>query len=279
ANRFIMIDGELYRRTTEGPLLKCLGPEKTKYVLREIHEGSCGNYSRGRSLAQNVTRQGYFWPTLVKDAQEFVKKSVEYFSKCVEAETLAKISEKEANRQTKVSTRILLQHLKTRLNGAKGLWVEELPGVLWAYRTTPRTTTGDTPFCLVYGLEAVIPAEIGEEKTRVAQCNPVENEKARNFDLVTIEQIRDIAYVKILHYKGLMMKSYNNRVKLRNFQVGDLVLKEVDVSKHVRKLDPSWEGSYKVIEVKKKGTYQLQDMEGKELPRLWNVHNIRKFYA
>ncbi|KAL0331627.1 UNVERIFIED_CONTAM: hypothetical protein Sangu_1708200 [Sesamum angustifolium] len=133
-----------------------------------------------------------------------------------------------------------------------------------AYRTTPRTTTGETPFCLVYGSEAVIPTEIGEEKTRVAQCNPVENEQARNYDLVTIEDIRDKAYVKILHYKGLMMKSYNNRVKLRNFQVGDLVLKEVEVSKHVRKLDPSWEGPYKVIEVKKKGTYQLQDMEGKD---------------
>ncbi|KAL0282855.1 UNVERIFIED_CONTAM: hypothetical protein Sangu_2926100 [Sesamum angustifolium] len=70
-----------------------------------------------------------------------------------------------------------------------------------------------------------------------------------------------------------MMKSYNSRVKQKNFQVGDLVLKKVEVSKHVGKLDLSWEGPYKVIEVKRKGTYQLQDMEGKELPRPWNVHN------
>ncbi|KAK4407808.1 hypothetical protein Sango_0361800 [Sesamum angolense] len=52
------------------------------------------------------------------------------------------------------------------------------------------------------------------------------------------------------------------RVKRRNFHVGDLVLKKVEVSKHVGKLDLSWEGPYKVIEVKRKGTYQLQDMEG-----------------
>ncbi|KAL0416498.1 UNVERIFIED_CONTAM: Retrovirus-related Pol polyprotein from transposon TNT 1-94 [Sesamum latifolium] len=57
------------------------------------------------------------------------------------------------------------------------------------------------------------------------------------------------------------MKSYNNKVKLRNFQVGDLVLKNVEVSKHGGKLDPSWEGPYKVVEVKKRGTYRLQDME------------------
>ena len=44
------------------------------------------------------------------------------------------------------------------LQGAKGVWPDELPGVLWAYRTTVRTPTGETPFKLAYGSEAVIPA-------------------------------------------------------------------------------------------------------------------------
>ncbi|KAL0312868.1 UNVERIFIED_CONTAM: Gag-Pol polyprotein [Sesamum radiatum] len=69
----------------------------------------------------------------------------------------------QANGQTEVTNRTILQHLKTRLGGAKGSWVEKLPGVLWAYRTTRRSSTGETPFCLVYGTEAIIPAEIGEE--------------------------------------------------------------------------------------------------------------------
>ena len=51
--------------------------------------------------------------------------------------------------------------IKTRLEGAKGLWPEELPNILWAYRTTVRTPTGETPFRLTYGTEAVIPVEIG----------------------------------------------------------------------------------------------------------------------
>ena len=41
------------------------------------------------------------------------------------------------------------------------MWVDELPGVLWAYRTTPRRLTGTTPFALAYGMDAVIPTEIG----------------------------------------------------------------------------------------------------------------------
>ncbi|XP_011083335.1 uncharacterized protein LOC105165873 [Sesamum indicum] len=72
ATRFTLVDEQLYKRTIEGPLLKCLDPEKSEYVMREIHEGSCGNHSRGRSLAQKVIRQGYLWPTLVKDTKELV---------------------------------------------------------------------------------------------------------------------------------------------------------------------------------------------------------------
>ncbi|KAL2248689.1 UNVERIFIED_CONTAM: hypothetical protein Sindi_2342600 [Sesamum indicum] len=56
----------------------------------------------------------------------------------------------------------ILQHLKMRLE-SKASWVKELPRVLWAYRTTPRTATGETPFYLVYDTEAIFPAEIGEE--------------------------------------------------------------------------------------------------------------------
>ncbi|KAL0454586.1 UNVERIFIED_CONTAM: hypothetical protein Slati_0797800 [Sesamum latifolium] len=163
AARFTMVGDELYKRTVDGPLLKCLDEERAKYVLREIHEGSCGNHSGGRSLAQKVTRQGYFWPTL---------------------------GNPQANGQTEVTNRTILQHLKTRLEGAKSSWVEELPGVLWAYRTTPRSSTGETPFCLVYGSEAIIPAEIGEETQRVTQYDPKENQEARAFDLAVVEEKR-----------------------------------------------------------------------------------------
>ncbi|KAL0434858.1 UNVERIFIED_CONTAM: hypothetical protein Sradi_0193700 [Sesamum radiatum] len=184
----------------------------------------------------------------------------------------------QANGQTEVTNRTILQHLKMRLESAKSSWVEELPGVLWAYRTTPRSDTGETPFCLVFGTEAIIPAEIGEETQRVAQYESRRNQEERAFDLTVIEERRDAAYTKILHHKGLMMRNYNRRIKPRCFHVGDLVLKKVEVSKHVGKLDPGWEGSFKVIKINKPGTYKLQDMEGKDLPRPWNIHNLKRFY-
>ncbi|XP_073129366.1 uncharacterized protein [Henckelia pumila] len=68
AARFTIIDGELYKRGFSSPYLKCLTPAKGNYVLREIHEGICGNHLAGRALAGKALRQGYFWPTMKQDA-------------------------------------------------------------------------------------------------------------------------------------------------------------------------------------------------------------------
>ena len=65
------------------------------------------------------------------------------------------------NGEAEASNKTLLTALKKRLDSAKGKWVEELPEMLWAYRTTARKPTCVSPFALTYGMEAVIPTEIG----------------------------------------------------------------------------------------------------------------------
>ncbi|XP_077232458.1 uncharacterized protein LOC143869785 [Tasmannia lanceolata] len=73
----------------------------------------------------------------------------------------ASVAHPQANEQVEVTNIILLQSLKKRLGETGKNWVEALPSVLWAYRTTPRTATGESPFSLTFGAEAVIPLEIG----------------------------------------------------------------------------------------------------------------------
>lgn len=67
----------------------------------------------------------------------------------------------QANGQAEVSNKVILDGIKKRLEEAKGKWVEELPSVTWTHRTTKRRLTGETPFALAYGVEAVIPLEVG----------------------------------------------------------------------------------------------------------------------
>jgi len=71
---FVLIDRDLYRRAFSSPLLKCLVPSEAEYALREVHEGICGDHMVAKSLAYKVLRQGYYWPTIFKEATEYVKK-------------------------------------------------------------------------------------------------------------------------------------------------------------------------------------------------------------
>ncbi|KAL0399747.1 UNVERIFIED_CONTAM: hypothetical protein Sradi_2318000 [Sesamum radiatum] len=118
----------------------------------------------------------------------------------------------QSNGQTEVTNRTILQHLKARLDEAKGNWVDELPGVLWAYRTTARKSTGESPFNLIYGTEAIIPAEIGEETLRIQQYKPEANGIERRRDLDLLDEVRSNASIRAEAYKRRMAKAYNTRV-------------------------------------------------------------------
>ena len=61
----------------------------------------------------------------------------------------------------------MLKIIKILLEGVKGVWPDELPGVLWAYKTNVRTPTGKTPFKLAYRSKAVILAEVHMANHRV----------------------------------------------------------------------------------------------------------------
>ena len=87
----------------------------------------------------------------------------------------------------------MLKIIKTWLEGAKGIWPEELPSVLWACRTMARTPTGETPFRLTYGNEAVIPAEVGLTSYRVDNHNEARNDEVIHLQLDLIDEVRAIA--------------------------------------------------------------------------------------
>ncbi|XP_021719468.1 uncharacterized protein LOC110687160 [Chenopodium quinoa] len=71
---FIIYKGELLKKSFSAPLLKCVGPTNADYILREIHFGICGNHIGGRTLAHKALRAGYYWPTMIQDAKDLVRK-------------------------------------------------------------------------------------------------------------------------------------------------------------------------------------------------------------
>ena len=73
AARYVLMDKVLYKRGFSQSYLKCLAPDEANFVLREVHEGACGNHSGARSLIHKVVRAGYYWPTVQVDAKAYVK--------------------------------------------------------------------------------------------------------------------------------------------------------------------------------------------------------------
>ena len=113
--------------------------------------------------------------------------------------------------------KVILSGLKKRLDDAKGKWVEELPHVLWTYRTMPRRSTGKPIFSMTYGAEAVIPLESGFPTTRTSSFDPKDNDEqlARGLDLV--EKKRENAMVQLAYYQQKLNRGYDVHVRIIPF--------------------------------------------------------------
>ena len=128
-----------------------------------------------------------------------------------------------------------------------------------------RTTTGEKPFRLAYRSEAIIPAEVGLISYRVDNQDERKNDEAMRIQLDLVDQVRATAKQRLVRYQDCMAKHYNSRVRHRDFQVGDLILRKVmGVARDPTqgKLNPNWEGPYRVTSWQRKGTYHLKTMDG-----------------
>ena len=133
----------------------------------------------------------------------------------------------QGNEQAKAVNKVIVNGLKKRLDDAKGKWVEKLPHVLLTYRTTPRISTGETPFLMTYGAEAVIPLEIGFPTSRTSLFNPRGNDEQLTKSLDLVEEKRESAMIQLAYYQQKLKQGYDANVKLRHLTPGDLVLRKV----------------------------------------------------
>ena len=142
---------------------------------------------------------------------------------------------------------MIKHNLKKKLEDLKGKWANELPEVLWAYRTTARSTTGETPFSLAYGYEAIVTVEIRVGSLRRENYNPEQNETLQWCELDFIQEKRQDSQLRVIAYQQHTTRYFNSKMKTRRFQIGDLIVRKVFHSKGT--LDPSLEGPYKIARI------------------------------
>ncbi|VFQ59783.1 unnamed protein product [Cuscuta campestris] len=350
--------------------------------MEEVHAGICSAHQGAYAVSRKITLQGYFWPTIVKNCAEFVRKckvcqefqkvpgkpstnytpistaipfarwgvdlvgalprgtgnvryvivAIDYFTKWVEAAPLASITGAQCqkflakqvicrfgvpkhvitdngtqfeskpfndfleswgikhsyasvgypqtNGQVENANRTIVDGLKRKLEACGGEWAEELPYILWTYRTTPRRATRETPFALCYGFEARAPTKISISTHREEVFDPERNEEALAAELHLVHEKREAAFIRAENYRR-KVKSYNDgRVRARGFVEGDWVLRKRAVSRPLEggKFAKSYEGPYIIKEVVGPSTFRLQTPSGGDVPRTWNAENLVKFY-
>jgi len=166
----------------------------------------------------------------------------------------ASVEHPQTNGQVESANRVLLGGLKRRLEKAKGAWAEKVPRIVWAYHTTPQSSTMETPFNLVYGSDAMIPVEIHESSPRFLGFEAEESNEEMRVNLDLIDEAREEAKIKAEVVKRRVERQYSSKVKLRQFQVGDLVMRKAHPYELENKLSLKWTGPFRVTKAKGNGS-------------------------
>ncbi|CAJ2637852.1 unnamed protein product [Trifolium pratense] len=235
-----------------------------------------------RFFKRNIlARFGIPQVVVTDNGTQFTDKKVrEFMAKIGTTQHFTSVEHPQTNGQAEAANRVILRGLKRRLDEAKGKWTEELHSVLWSYRTTPHSTTGETPFRLTYGTEAVIPVETGASSFRTeVPLEREDNHEMLREELDLLEELRDGAALREATLKQKIAKRHDKKVIKREFDVGTLVLRRNQKDSREGKLAANWEGPYRVRAKTENGAYYLEDLYGKEIPRPWNAEKLKQYYS
>ncbi|XP_070008530.1 uncharacterized protein [Nicotiana sylvestris] len=292
SNHFFHSGGNLYRRTLDLGLLRCVDANEASKLLEDVHAGTYGPHMNGFVLAKKILRgEAVSYKAVTKKViAHFVKDRIVCRFGVLESiitdnaanlnsdmmkalcETF-KIKHKNsttyipqmngvveaANKNTKKILRKMVENHKQ--------WHEKLPFAFLGYHTMVRTSTEAIPYMLVYGTEAVIPAKVEIPSLRViqeAELSDAEWIRSHYEQLDLIDGKRMNAMYHGQLYQNSMSRAFNKRVKPRQFTPGQLVLKKIfphqDEGKG--KFSPNWIGPYVVLRVLTGGALILAEMDG-----------------
>ncbi|XP_074346654.1 uncharacterized protein LOC141685454 [Apium graveolens] len=140
------------------------------------------------------------------------------------------------------------------LTSCKGKWAEKLPWVLWSDRTTPKTSTGQTPYSLVYGTEAVLPIENMISTSRYGLLTTDVNNIELVHDKDTVDEFE--------RWRRFVWKTFQNTM---------------DVT--IGKFADTWEGPYFIDAVFGRGAYRLSSLDGTQVPKSWNALHLKLYHV
>ena len=131
----------------------------------------------------------------------------------------------------------------------------------------------------MFGDEAITPEEAKAGSIRIVASAEDEAEADYSVEKDVIEGIRLQAMENINKYQAEIIKWRDRKVRLKHIEQGHLVLRRVANPETVGKLQLKWEGPFLVVSSSRPGSYRLKDMDDNDIPRSWNVDELRRYYV
>ena len=179
----------------------------------------------------------------------------------------------------------MIKLIKKKIEENPRRWHEVSSEALWAHRISRHGATKVTPFELVYSQEAVLPVEVNLAAYRLAKQNHLSAVDYKDLMMDNIDEVTDKclkALKEIQKDKARVAKAYNKKVKIKTFQVGELVCKTIlpigTKDNKFGKWSPSWEGPYKIVKIIKGNAYMAETLQGEKLPKALNGRYLKKYY-
>ncbi|XP_058208269.1 uncharacterized protein LOC131321289 [Rhododendron vialii] len=284
--------GQLYRKSFSGPYLFVVHPTQVPEILTELHSDYFSKWVKVEPLAtiteadvrrfvwrNIVTRFNIPYSIVSDNGSQFIGKDLTslYAEFGIRFFNFTPVYP-QGNGQAEATIKIGCARIKRRLNSKRGKWAEELPRVLWVYRSTPTCSTGQMPFSMAFGMEVVIPLESRFPTLKTENFDPKTNGEDVEQKLILAEEKRDDAQLKLVEYQQQVTRGYNRSVQTKTFKPDDLVWRKVVQASKKQKCKPNWEGPFRVVKIIGECAYVLYDMNGKILTNPWNAQNLKKAY-
>jgi hypothetical protein len=173
----------------------------------------------------------------------------------------------QANGQAESSNKTLIKLIKKKIEDNPKRWHEVLSEALWVHHISRYGATKVTPFELVYGQEVDLTVEVNLTAYRLAKQNELSAIDYHDLMMDNIDEVIDKrlqALKEIEKGKIRVARAYNKKVKLKSFQVGDLVWKTIlpvgTKDNKFRKWSSSWEGPYAIVKVITRNSYMSKTL-------------------
>ncbi|GKA61590.1 reverse transcriptase domain-containing protein [Tanacetum coccineum] len=187
--KFVIVAIDYFTKWVEAkPLVKITGKEIIRFVMDNI-----------------ICRYGLPRIIVTDNGAQLVSDPFKSWCKRFEIQQMnTAVAHPQANGLVERANRSLMEGIKTRLGREKAGWVDELPNVLWAHRTSIKQSNDETPFRLTYGSEAVIPTEIGMPSYQTLMIREEFNEEEQRLNLDSLQERREAATIREARYKSKM---------------------------------------------------------------------------